>query len=268
MDTIHYQNRLIKIGQFTLSIDDPSFNQLGYVKNSLLVFPKNNIWIKHRGKEAFVADSSLINLYNENQEYLRFPIDKRGDNCYWIEISPEFKKQIANTYGVKCFNTSNINCDVKTYLLQLQLINQTVKQPHSNSLLIDELALDIINNIYTAISGVAGKQKYSQIHEKLAQKIKKILHENLSKNKSLNEIASEVYSSPFHVSRVFKQVTGIGINSFRTQIRVKSVLKSIQKGNSDLAMLAYVYGFSSHSHLTKCFKSYFGFTPSSYISNY
>lgn len=82
MNQILYESELIRIGVFTLSTHDKSFNQPGFIKNPHMVFPKNSIWIKHENKPAFIADTFLVNLYNEEQCYERACIHPDGDFCH------------------------------------------------------------------------------------------------------------------------------------------------------------------------------------------
>ena len=95
METVLFQNDLIKIGNFILKSDDPNFNKTGTVHQPLIVFPQHSIWIQHQGQDPFVADSSIINLYNKNQQYERYSIDSQGDYCHWIEISETLLQQIG-----------------------------------------------------------------------------------------------------------------------------------------------------------------------------
>ena len=89
-----------------------------------------------------------------------------------------------------------------------------------------------------------------------------LLHNHLHDNYSLQEIAKDVFSSPYHLCRVFKQITGLGINQYRNQIRLNKIYSILVKGTEDLSDLAFQFGYSSHSHLSHNFKQHFGFSPS------
>ncbi len=263
METILFKNDLMKIGTFILNSDDPLFKQQWFVKKPLIVFPKNCIWIQYRGKDPFIADSSLINLYNKQQEYKRFVLNPRGDYCHWIELSNELLHTIHHKEKGDIFSTQNLTCDLKTYLLQAQLFNAFISNHEVEPLELEEIVITIINNISNSMNSRKEKLFSKPVHKKLTERVKSCIHSDLSQNKSLTDIAVEVYSPPYHISRIFKQTTGIGVHQFRNQIRLKSIYNKIQKGQDDLATMALEHGFSSHSHLSYCFKKYFGFTPSS-----
>jgi AraC-like DNA-binding protein len=79
---------------------------------------------------------------------------------------------------------------------------------------------------------------------------------------SLQELARRVGSSPFHLSRVFKALTGVTISQYRVRLRVRRVLDHLADGEENLATLAGVVGFSDHSHMTRTVVAHLGEAPS------
>jgi transcriptional regulator GlxA family with amidase domain len=78
----------------------------------------------------------------------------------------------------------------------------------------------------------------------------------------LATIAQRVGSSPFHLSRVFKQSTGTSISAYRSTLRVRHVLDGLAGGAVDLARLAVEAGFYDHAHMTRVFRQRVGSVPS------
>jgi AraC-like DNA-binding protein len=262
VDTVLFQSNLFKIGNFVINPDDPEFHRKGLIENPLIVFPKNTILIQHQHKDPFVADTTLINLYNKQQEYQRFSMNGKGDDCHWVELSNELLQQIKTPNSKNVFCSQNINCDSKTFLLAYKIFKHICNK-NTQPLKVEECIIEVLNKIHL-VSNIRKNNSLSKLnHIKLVERIKINIHNNIANNQLLTEISSDVFSSPFHISRVFKQVTGIGIHQFRNQIRLKSVFTKIHQGEGDLANLALNHGFSSHSHLSFEFKKYFGFTPSS-----
>lgn len=67
----------------------------------------------------------------------------------------------------------------------------------------------------------------------------------------LDELARLAGSSPHHLSRVFRRLTGRTITAYRNELRVRAVLEDLAQGATDLAALAATYGFADHAHLTR-----------------
>lgn len=78
---------------------------------------------------------------------------------------------------------------------------------------------------------------------------------------SLVDVAKALHYSPFHVSRVFREVMGVTISSYRIRLRVHEVLWRLEGGERDLSRVAADAGFSDHSHMTRTMVAYCGHRP-------
>jgi AraC-like DNA-binding protein len=88
-----------------------------------------------------------------------------------------------------------------------------------------------------------------------------VLHTS-SGDMSVQELARTVGCSPFHLSRVFRAVTGSPISQYRLRLRVRAVLDRLSEGEEDLSSLANAVGFFDHSHMTRCVVAQVGEPPS------
>lgn len=79
---------------------------------------------------------------------------------------------------------------------------------------------------------------------------------------SLIDLAESVGCSPFHLSRVFREITGMTIPRYRRQLRVHGAVELLADGATDLAAVAAAVGFADHSHMTRSIVAQFGTTPS------
>ena len=79
---------------------------------------------------------------------------------------------------------------------------------------------------------------------------------------SLVRLSARVGCSPFHLSRVFREITGMTIPQYRRQLRVHEAIGYIAEGTTDLATVAAAVGFADHSHMTRSMVAHFGATPS------
>lgn len=80
---------------------------------------------------------------------------------------------------------------------------------------------------------------------------------------TLTALADHVGLSPWHLSRSFRALVGIGLHHYRNRIRLLVALDRLaSRRRPQLAPLALELGFCSHSHLTREFRAYFGKPPS------
>ncbi|MFB6836147.1 helix-turn-helix transcriptional regulator [Streptomyces sp. NPDC056361] len=80
---------------------------------------------------------------------------------------------------------------------------------------------------------------------------------------SLEELARAAGCSPYHLSRVFRAVTGTTLTHHRNELRIRGVLHALEEGEENLRTLAYAYGFADQAHLTRVCRSHTGRLPSS-----
>ncbi|MDT0453640.1 helix-turn-helix transcriptional regulator [Streptomyces hesseae] len=78
----------------------------------------------------------------------------------------------------------------------------------------------------------------------------------------LEELSRQVGCSPFHVSRIFRWVTGQTLTGYRNLLRVRAVAEEIAEGQP-LRVLAAKYGFADQAHMTRVFRRHAGAVPSS-----
>ncbi|MEV4252073.1 helix-turn-helix domain-containing protein [Spirillospora sp. NPDC049652] len=100
-------------------------------------------------------------------------------------------------------------------------------------------------------------------HRRLASTVQEALNSG-HLTTGLDELAGLVGSSPKHLSRVFRRVTGRTITAYRNELRVRAVLEDLAQGrDTRLAELAAEYGFTDHAHLTRTIRNHLGECPSS-----
>jgi len=77
----------------------------------------------------------------------------------------------------------------------------------------------------------------------------------------LGDLARIAGLSPYHLSRTFRQGSGMTISRYRTRLRVRRALERLTNGDRDLAALALDVGFSDQAHLTRAVRAETGGTP-------
>lgn len=100
----------------------------------------------------------------------------------------------------------------------------------------------------------------------LVEEARRILASAPGAPHSLSGIAREVHSSPFHLTRVFRDEVGMPMHRFLLRLRLTVALDRLDEGERDLSALALELGFSSHSHFSTAFRRLFGMTPSRFAA--
>ena len=77
----------------------------------------------------------------------------------------------------------------------------------------------------------------------------------------LHALAGAVHSSPYHLARQFRALTGETVSRYLLRLRLGLALERMAEGENDLARLAAELGFAHQSHFGARFRSVFGTTP-------
>jgi AraC-like DNA-binding protein len=102
-------------------------------------------------------------------------------------------------------------------------------------------------------------------HLDLVHRVKLVLDERFSEKLLLDEIARAVYSSPYHISRVFKRQTGLTIHLYQQRLRLlHAAERMLEHPEENLDRIALDLGFANHSHFATAFGKTFNLSPSDF----
>ena len=87
-DRVVFATESVTIGAFRCAVDHPSFRDSGPIRDDCFVFPRTTVVIAHDNAPAFIADPTIVTLYNRRQEYERRAVSADGDRCDWFAVSP------------------------------------------------------------------------------------------------------------------------------------------------------------------------------------
>jgi AraC-like DNA-binding protein len=80
---------------------------------------------------------------------------------------------------------------------------------------------------------------------------------------ALQELAGVVNLSPFHLSRLFRQVVGVPPHAYQTQLRLAHA-KTLLAHGFEASYVAHETGFFDQTHFTRQFQRHYLVTPGSY----
>lgn len=81
---------------------------------------------------------------------------------------------------------------------------------------------------------------------------------------SLAGLARELGMSKYHLSRRFKEATGVGFSGYLLRIRLERAKVLLSSKQASITEVADTVGFGDLSRFDRLFKRYTGFTPSAY----
>ncbi len=99
---------------------------------------------------------------------------------------------------------------------------------------------------------------------KIVQDLQLYMEKNLSKSITLRELAETVGYSPWHLSRIFKEVTGKTPFDYLRALRLTKAALLLRDNEIKILDVALDFVFDSHEGFTRAFSKEFGVSPHKY----
>ncbi len=160
---------------------------------------------------------------------------------------------------------SNLPCFTGTPAAQKQIdrIFSVIEKEKLNP---DEYSKDIIRSrVAQLLLLIARESKTTEqktIESPMVEKAVQYIAAHYSSPLSLTDVASACYVSKEHLSRTFKQETGIGFNKYLTLYRLRKA-DALLREHPELRItdIAQRCGFSESNYFSKTYKKMFGTSP-------
>src|SRR5262245_13880094 len=244
--------------------------------NHTLVFPRSGVFIKKVSeKDQLVADSTRVLFFNRH-ETCRFshPADG-GDKCTSIRFQAaplvDFLQRIHPPVADSPERPFRSSAAVSTSSLALKLhrLRRFILFAQSdNALAIEETCASLLTEALSKADEEQnmglGKTREStrKAYRDVVDATRVVLARRFREKLSLADLARAVFSSPFHLARIFRRETGLSLHQQLTRLRLRHALEHLTGGKPDLTMLALDLGFASHAHFSHAFRREFGSAPS------
>lgn len=114
-----------------------------------------------------------------------------------------------------------------------------------------------------ARSAQAAMQAATPKHRQ-AERVIRYLEQHYAANLSLDDIAGALFTSKYHLSRVFKEVTGFTIVEYLTAVRLQHARALLASTDARVADIAGQAGFGSLAHFNRAFARQAGMPPVKY----
>ncbi|MEM7581917.1 MAG: helix-turn-helix transcriptional regulator [Acidobacteriota bacterium] len=248
-----------------------------HVDSHQIVLLRHGVYRKHVGRQSLTADVNQAVFFNKDSTYrVSHPIDG-GDRGTVFTLAPQVLNdmlcELDPAYADQpdpSFPFASGPCDSGVFWSHRQILQrlEAAKERTLDAMWVDETTLQMIAEILAAAFARYGepqkRRRNSTLadHRERAEAAKSYLACRMGEPITLDDVAHHVNTSPFHLSRIFRQHTGVPVHRYLTRLRLRASLEQLADGASDLTALALELGYSSHSHFTDTFRRELGRTPS------
>jgi AraC-like DNA-binding protein len=230
---------------------------------NVIAFVRAGGFRKRVGSRDVAADPSSAIFFSRGEQYRVDHHAGCGDRCLIVVVGQDQLDEVVgrrDRRSGRFFPADRATMSGQAALLLRRLagIAET-----GDPLDVEETALLLAAE---ALSGSEGREEYGSNATEAArrrevERARVAMAARLKEPLSLSEIARETSYSPWHLARVFREVTGRTLHQHLNRLRLLRGLDLVGSGAS-LSAVAFAVGFSSHSHFTAAFRREFGCPPS------
>lgn len=100
--------------------------------------------------------------------------------------------------------------------------------------------------------------------DSIVERAQKYIDTHFNKDLSLEEMAREVGISPYYLSKLFKENTGIGYIEYTTKLRIEYAKKELSLSGKSIKEICRDAGYQDPNYFSRIFKKWTGMTPTEF----
>lgn len=211
-----------------------------------------------------LANPNHVLFYNPHQEYRRTLVDPDGYSCVFVGVTPDLLAELVGRSGRlrRIEAVSDRECALLRHLT-LAAVRTAADPLHVEELLYALLARVVAAGFAGSPAGSGARRAATRrAHRALAEDAKRLLTIRMTERVSLEALARSLYTSPFHLARVFRAETGFTLHAYQVELRARAALERLRQPGTELTALARELGYASPSHFSDSFYAAFGVRPS------
>ena len=270
-----HRGPLVQIRDFACSAPRSGAGQERTSTVDHLLFTRRGVFLKHSAasRRTLTAEPVHVLLYNEGETFRTSHPAGTGDEgtvfAFAAEAGREVMRQFdRNTWPDRAplFGADHVMAS-PSVLLRAFRLRQRIARQLATPLEIEEEALAILAAVATDVAQARSSrpiraQRRARARRDDVETVKQLIASDPGREMSLGELAGAVSRSPFHLTRLFREETGLPIHRYHLRLRATAALNQLADSKATLSAIGFDLGLASHSHFTKTFRRVFGTTPS------
>lgn len=256
----------IKDWQYNLSQEKQATP--GYNDCLCMVFVRNGAFLIDIARKNYDLCSGVVLFEKPDYEYRMRPA---SGICSIFNFTNELYSRLVddcNLHATYFFNNPGLlSLAVKSTPATEYLHHQAIKRSANGAKLeMDYIVIELLKSVVGTITDEKiDDERYMPLAKyqlAIIERAKEYIHDNFSRDISLNDISEHSFSSPFHFSRMFKNMTSFSPYQYLLEVRLKHGEMLLRNSVLSINEIAIFAGFSSGEHFATSFKRKYGHSPS------
>jgi AraC family transcriptional regulator len=260
--------------ELTCRPDDPEWGEENLVTRHIVALPSTPVWQYHDGAERQLLNQNNVVLHHAGSEYRRERFRDGGYRCLFLVPTPVLMREvaagedpsIADSQEVR-FPASVAPLDGPTFALSRLAARCLRPGGPAGGAGAREALYEVLRRVVRA-SGVSASKRSAvspataRARREIVEEAKEMLNGAPVGRVPLDDLARSLFTSPYHLARIFRAATGFSIHGYATHLRLRTGFDRIQASADRIGDVGAALGYHSHSHFTSAFRRAFGMTPS------
>ena len=267
-EALIHRGEATKIGRFACCPDSAAFPCTPAISNDVFVLPQQALHLQRNDDGYFFVEPGGVLFHRAGSELNRRSVSGVGDEAWWFAVHPDLFEAALSRYGLHRHDMGPSFVLPPTLRLALLRLIRLAKQEALTGSVLDAELLALFQEICVVKAGLplpdAGHRALTvRRRQVLVEKARQQLHAMQEETFDLVTLASAVGASPFHLTRVFREILGMTPGEYVKRLKVGAVTDALlTRDMGRLADLAVELGFSSQSYMNRMVKQTLGQTPS------
>lgn len=122
------------------------------------------------------------------------------------------------------------------------------------------------------LNALCGRKEYFSAGEEVAihplvEQVSRYVDDHITEKLTVENLAEHVHMSKYHFLRKFKELTGVTVHAYLTDMRLQRACKELRNGSS-IEQAYQCAGFTDYTSFLRNFKSTYGVSPKRYRDYY
>jgi AraC-like DNA-binding protein len=253
--------------------DDPQWGEDNQIVRPIVALPAAPVWQRQDGAGRRLFNQNHVVFHRPGTEYRRERFRDMAYRCLFFFPAPSLLREIAvesdpSAGGADRLPAGGGPLDARTFALS-RLAARYLRSGPADPASAREVLYEVLRGAVrasglpprsqsrTAVSGATRRAR-----REVVEGAKEVLTTRMAEPVSLDDLARGLFTSPYHLARLFRAATGFSVHGYLMHLRLRTGLERMQAGAGGIGEVGLGLGYRSHSHFTASFRRAFGLTPS------
>jgi AraC family transcriptional regulator len=265
-----FQSELVSISHVACRPADGRATGVEWAGADTIVFPARGVFVQHLSRSVEVlAESTRALLFAAERPYRVSHPDLHGDDCMSFQFADgALRDALVATAAVDTLHAGVLAPHAPLAPAAMgarKLLWRRISDGAADALEVEETSLALLASVLGSArrdeKATSSRPAVAMRRRQQAHAIREMLLADPAHRWTLAELARRVYTTPFHLARVFRDEVGAPVHQYHLRVRLARALDLLLDTDRDLGRIALDVGFTTHSHFTTAFRQMVGTAP-------